>query len=319
MPGRSRAAPTSAVEPTGEGGMSAKAIILGACVSLWCCGAATADGPMIVRSWQLPSAEQAPTQQQPMPPAGVPAVDQLPAPTPIPAVTERPALPAGSVCSAWNGPGGTGCCGPIGGNGPIMSEIFLRNGAVLPVAGGIFNNVTGVGWMVSAGGRALFFNPIGSRALTAEFGIDYIYNNGTRETEFDVLGLFASIREHHRAGVHFAIGEEFYLFTPAYQNNCNWRVGLDVGGRFGAERVNFNVILDNPTAGQNPIDFSRRNNTYSGVVIAFHTDFEYPLAGCRTFVAGLRGEWSYNWSDIIPNIDTNEQDVTIMFTFGLKF
>jgi hypothetical protein len=319
MPGHSRPAPTRAVEPTGEGGMSAKAILPGACILLWLCGAAAADGPQIVRSWQPADATQ--MKQPPMPPAGVPVAEPLPKPSdsPIAAVTEQPALPAGSVCSPWSGPGGTGCCGPVGGNGPIMSEVYIRNGVVLPVAGGIFNNVTGAGYMLSVGGRSLFFDPIGSKAWTAEFGVDYIYNNGTRDfEEFDIFGMFSSIREHHRAAVHIAGGREYYMLTPAYQNNCNWRVGWDVGGRYGAERVNLNVPTDPPVANA-PIGFSRRNDTYGGVFVAFHTDFEYPLAGCRTFVAGLRTEWSYNWSEVIPTWDTNEQDVAIMINFGIKF
>lgn len=299
--------------------MSAKAILSGAAVLLCLCGTASADGPLIVRSWQPPGAAQ--LTPAPMPPAGVPAAEPLPKPTesPIAAVTEAPALPPGSVCSPWSGPGGTGCCGPVGGNGPIMSELFLRNGFVLPVAGGIFNNVTGVGYMLSVGGRSLFFNPEGSKAWTVEFGVDYIYNNGTRDfEEFNIFGMFASIRDHQRAGVHISGGREYYLLTPAYQNNCNWRVGWDAGGRYGAERVNLNVPSDPPDA-NNSIGFSRRNDTYGGVFVAFHTDFEYPLAGCRTLVAGLRGEWTYNWSQVIPTIDVNEQDVAVMINFGLKF
>ncbi len=288
--------------------MSAKAILPVTALWMWLCGSAAAQT------------------QPPMPPAGVPAGtpagEQLPLPNdaPIPAVTQPPALPAGSVCSPWSGPGGTGCCGPVGGNGPIMSEVFMRHGMNFPVAGGIFNNVTGMGYILSFGGRSLFFNPIGSKAWTVEFGIDYIYNNGGRDyEEFDIFGMFSSIREHHRAAFHLAAGREIYLLTPAYQNNCNWRVGWDVGGRFGAERVNLNVIPDPPNANVPPIGFSRRNDTYLGVLVAFHTDFEYPLPGCRTFIAGIRTEWGYNWSEVIPTIDVDLQDVSVMLNFGIKF
>lgn len=287
--------------------MSAKAIVPITCICLWWCGSATA-------------------QQPPMPPAGAPAktlaAEQLakPADAPIAAVTHAPELPAGSVCSPWSGAGGTGCCGPVGGSGPIMSEVFMRHGINLPVAGGIFNNVTSAGYILSVGGRSLFFNPIGSKAWTAEFGIDYIYNSGARDfEEFDIFGMFSSIREHHRAAVHLAGGQEIYLFCPAYQNNFNWRIGWDVGGRFGAERINLNVIPDPPNANLPPIGFSRRNDTYLGVLVGFHTDIEYPLPGCRTFISGVRIEWGYNWSEVIPTIDVDLQDVNISLNFGIKF
>lgn len=305
--------------------MSAKAILPGACLLLWLCGSVTAADSFLPSNPNAPAEPQAPGSPMPsvppMPPAGVPMPEQLPRPNeaPIAAITEQPALPPGTVCSPWTGPGGTGCCGPVGGNGPIMSEIYVRNGMNFPVAGGIFNNVTSMGYILSVGGRSLFFNPCGSKAWTIEFGIDYMYNSGGKDyEEFDIFGVFSTVRDHHRAAFHLAAGRELYLFAPAYQNNFNWRMGWDVGGRYGAERVNLNFTQDPPNANL-PIDFTRRSDTFGAAFVAIHTDMEYPLAGCRTFVAGIRGEWAYNWSEVIPTYDSFLQDVNIMFNFGMKF
>lgn len=244
-----------------------------------------------------------------------------PAPTadaPIPAVTQPPQnqLPPGTVTSPWNGPGGTGCCGPVGGNGPIMSELFLRSGVNLPVAGGIFNNATQAGYVQQFGMRTLYFDPIGSKAWTLEGAIVYNYNNGSRsEYEFDIFGTFAQIREFHRAGVHLAFGREYYLFTPGYQCGKNYRAGLDVGGRYGYARANLNVVSED---GQT-IEFDRRSDVYGGVFVAFHTDVEIPLGQCFTFVTGVRTEWGYNFTDIIPTWDSDLQDVNVMLNFGWKY
>src|SRR5262249_47580169 len=157
---------------------------------------------------------------------------------------------------------------------------------------GIFHNVTGAGYMFSTGARTLFFNPVGSAAWTVEYGLDYIYNNGKNDkAEFDVFGVFVNIRETHRAGVHLAGGREWYLYAPAYQPGRNWRVGLDVGGRWGYERANFNLIAEDPATATVPIDFGRRGDVFGDVIIAFHSDIEWPIDGCRSLFAGVRAEW----------------------------
>lgn len=260
-----------------------------------------------------PIVYQAPPQTEPSPNPPTPPPD-----APIPAVTQPPQnqLPPGTVTSPWNGPGGTGCCGPVGGNGPVMSELFLRSGINLPVAGGIFNNATQAGYVQQFGMRSLFFDPIGSKAWTLEGAIIYMYNNGSRpDYEYDIFGTFAQIREYHRAGVHLAFGREWYLFTPGYQCGKNYRAGLDVGGRYGYSRVNMNVVSDDGAT----IEFDRRSDVFGGVFVALHTDVEIPLGPCFTFVTGVRAEWGYNFTDIIPTWDSDLQDVNIMLNFGWKY
>src|SRR5437879_2606956 len=53
-----------------------------------------------------------------------------------------------------------GCCGPVGKNGPIAYEWYLRAGPSLPLGGtGGLANTVETGWLIQGGGRSLFFNP----------------------------------------------------------------------------------------------------------------------------------------------------------------
>src|SRR5262249_48141453 len=70
------------------------------------------------------------------------------------------------------------CCGPIGANGPINTELYIRTGPCLPVGGGIFGHTLKTGWMIDGGGRSLFFNPQLDAAWTIDLGVSNIYNQG---------------------------------------------------------------------------------------------------------------------------------------------
>ncbi|MFL5327876.1 MAG: hypothetical protein ACJ8C4_03090 [Gemmataceae bacterium] len=315
--------------------MRTKAIILGAMVlGGWTATVSAAEPPAMAPFMQNdPNAgpyspsTQPPAASQPVIVPGNPGSMLVPAQPPqippsngaIPAVTGAPALPPGSVCSPWNGPGGTGCCGPIGGNGPIMTEGFLRTGIALPVAGGIFNNVLNPAYMFSVGARSMFFNVKGSAAWTVEYGIDYFYNNGNHpEQVFDVFGTFVDIREYHRSAVHISFGRELFIFSPAYQCGTNYRFGVDWGGRYGYSRVNFN-LPDSPDQTQEPTNTTHRSDVFGAVLIGFHADYEVPISNCMTLIAGIRAEWAYNFTDIIPTWDTDLQEAIIMLNLGFRF
>jgi hypothetical protein len=68
-----------------------------------------------------------------------------------------------------------GCCGPIGANGPIGCEVFLRSGISFPIGGGILQHSLEDGWYIEGGGRALFFNPAQDRALTATLSVGNVF------------------------------------------------------------------------------------------------------------------------------------------------
>src|SRR5713101_4542605 len=83
--------------------------------------------------------------------------------TPAPATTRPP-----PTLSSWLAYPRLECCGPIGGDGPIQAELFVRTGPSLPVEGPIFGHVLETGWKVEGGGRSLFFNP----TMDAAWNID---------------------------------------------------------------------------------------------------------------------------------------------------
>src|SRR5262245_49857389 len=88
-------------------------------------------------------------------------------------------LPPGSVAGPWGAGGASGadCCGPIGGHGPIGSELYFGPGANLLVGGGLLNNNLQVGWQLLGGFRTLFFNAPGDRAWVLDLGGSYTYND----------------------------------------------------------------------------------------------------------------------------------------------
>src|SRR5262249_36341350 len=63
------------------------------------------------------------------------------------------------------------CCGPIGGNGPIRADLYIRNGPSVPVEGPLLGQVLRTGWDVAGGGRSLFFNPQCTAAWTVDLGV----------------------------------------------------------------------------------------------------------------------------------------------------
>ncbi len=53
--------------------------------------------------------------------------------------------------------------------------------------------------------------------------------------------------------------------------------------------------------------------------VGLSSDVEIPC-GCCTFLAGMRGEWGYNWADILQHQNSSDlQDVNILFTAGVRF
>src|SRR5262249_5357488 len=71
--------------------------------------------------------------------------------------------------SSWlRYPRSPGCCGPVGGDGPIGSEVYLRTGASFALGDGVLADAADVGWAIRGGGRSLFFNPARDAAWTAD-------------------------------------------------------------------------------------------------------------------------------------------------------
>ncbi len=73
-------------------------------------------------------------------------------------------------------PRSPGCCGPIGGNGPIGAEIFLRLGISYPFGGSTLVKSLRDGWDIDGGVRSLFFDLDRRAAWTISLGVSNIYS-----------------------------------------------------------------------------------------------------------------------------------------------
>jgi hypothetical protein len=212
------------------------------------------------------------------------------------------------------------CCGPIGGSGPIHTEIFLRGGPSLPVEGSIFGHVLETGWLIEGGGRSLFFNTNMDRAWAVDLSLSNVNNHGQRSDILIPYRLLlpsatggnaivptpVTVRELNRTFANISGGREWYLWGSAADNGPTWRVGMDVGGRLGTARVKFSEI-------------QHHNDTIGGVLIALHTDVEIPK-GCCTFLFGFRAEWDYTWMDILQIQNNSDlEDVNFLITAGIRF
>ncbi len=245
-----------------------------------------------------------------------------------PSVGPAPLLPAGPVApitaqpSNWmDYPRCLGCCGPIGRNGPIGYEAYVRNGLDFPLGGNPFGARMAAGWDVEVGARTLFFNTESDAAWTVDLGVSNVYNSSRdRTSTYALLNLNdqstntpvpvtdVTIRDLNRTYFNVSGGREWYLWGTA---NCdkpdtNWRVGVDVGGRYGTEKLDVT-------------NFRHRTNVNAGTFLAIHSDLEIPW-GCCILQAGLRSEYGYTWDDILQRqYNSDVQDINLLFNIGVRF
>jgi hypothetical protein len=255
---------------------------------------------------------------------------------------EGPALTNGSLTPTPGQPGPTGpptyqtyprpagCCGPVGGDGPIGTELYLRGGVAFNLnSTGNLARALQNGWVIDAGARSLFFDPDMAAAWAVSYGVRNVSNHGNRgDIKFPLNVLVpgadantvpaavhfgqggvpgVTVRDLNRTFLNLGGGRDWWLWGTA--TNCDgplWRVGFDVGGRYGSARVELNELR-------------HRSDVIGGVWAALHSEVEYPC-GCGVFVAGLRLEWSYTWSDIMQiQNDSDIMELNLLLNFGLRF
>jgi hypothetical protein len=234
----------------------------------------------------------------------------------------QPGGPPVNLClSDWIvGPHPPGCCGPVGGNGPVQMEIYLQSGLDFPFSDGVFGHtLKEPGWDIQGGGRVLFFNPDVTAAWTVDLSVNNINNHAGDQTEHVLVRDLASdqlppidvtIRSLNRTYANAALGREWYLSGPADYPGIvhgvlpNWRVGFDVGGRWGSAKLDLNEIR-------------HRTDVIYGVFASAHSDLEFPC-GCCVFYTGLRVEFGYTWSDILQR-QSDVYDVNVLFNIGVRY
>jgi hypothetical protein len=277
----------------------------------------------------LPQPRQVPARAEMSPPLIAPVtVDPYRLPPPAPPGGEPPAPHESGKLSSWMAYPQVDCCGPMGRDGPIMVELFLRNGVELPVEGAIFGHVLQPGWIIEGGGRSIFFNSALDAAWDVDLSIANVFNRGqhsdrkilitqpvstgTNPITGQPLGITTrtvetSLRELNRTYVDLGLGHEWYFWGCKCCPGLRWRAGIDAGGRLGTQKAEFYEI-------------QHRTDVLAGLFVGLHSDVEIPCGGCCTFIAGLRAEWSYNWSDILQaHNDSDLQDVDFTVNLGVRF
>jgi hypothetical protein len=269
-------------------------------------------------SYVFPQAGSAPG---PAPSGGLMSPYNSGSATPLPAPGVVPESPypfepmPGSAAQSWaNGLGAL----PVGRDGPIGEELYFWNGPSIPVGGGILSQQLNTGWMAEVGGRVLLFNAARTSAWVARAGVAFQYNDGSGNVNpFDYFGFPVTIRDYFRWSGIYAVGRDWFMVgrSPFGPRDASLRCGWDVGGRYGTSHVNLNLIIDDPLMQSN---YLRRHDVFGGFEVGTHLDFEVPM-GAWVWVAGVRAEWAYNFTDIMPGQKTNIQDVNILFTTGIRY
>jgi hypothetical protein len=277
-------------------------------------------------------------------PAAVASLEQMAVPQPGGAVPTdpvgtlnggpmqyAPGLPVGSYPSPYY-TDGPGCCGPLGRDGRIGYEVYTFTGANFVFGPGLPAKLrTGVS--VGGGARTLFFTPDHTAAWTVDLGLSYTHNYGTQapqnlflraspivNTTTGVVTPVADplrpafIREIHRESFNFNLGRDWWLWgagNTGGETGTNIRVGGWVGGRYGSSHVDL-IPLDE-IAG-----YSRRQNVFEGVVVGGHATFETPMGGWILF-GGVRAEYGYDWTNLVPPLQGNLNNINIQLTLGIRF
>ena len=117
-----------------------------------------------------------------------------------------------------------------------------------------------------------------------------------------------AVRDLNRTYVNLAGGREWYLWGCAdcSKPDVNWRVGFDLGGRYGTEKLEVT-------------NFDHRTDVIAGTFGSIHTDLEIPWR-CCIFQAGVRAEYGYTWGDILQRqTDGDVQEINLLITLGTRF
>jgi hypothetical protein len=211
--------------------------------------------------------------------------------------------------------------------------VYVNTGPSFPISGVAFNDRLNMGWTVGGGARSLFFNVAGTSAWYLDLGLSYTYNRGDLETQMQVftpqprdqftgrlLGpdqlVVHVMRGLHRTNFNFALGRDFYLWGPGYLTPdgvgaTNLRIGGDVGGRWGTAHVDLVPVVD-------PKNYFRKQGVTHSVFLGTHADWERNMGGW-IFFTGLRFEWDYTWTNLIPPNNGDIVSLNLLMYTGVRF
>jgi hypothetical protein len=245
--------------------------------------------------------------------------------SPPPAAAPAPLPGAQPQSSDWIvGCRGPLCCGPIGADGPIGQEFFVRSGVVFPIGGGALNSALDPGWAIETGTRTLFFGREVDDAWTVELSVANFNNtSGDRTTTHPLFNIpvktaqgtitvdraDVASKSFNQTFVNLAGGREWWLWGPATcgGDQGNWRAGVDLGGRYGTAKLELVQPIGHKT------------DVLGGFFVAAHSDVEIPWNHFM-LMAGIRAEYGYTWSDILQRQNNSDvQNLNLLFTLGARF
>ncbi|MGL4422329.1 MAG: hypothetical protein ACRCZF_16785, partial [Gemmataceae bacterium] len=195
---------------------------------------------------------------------------------------------------------------------------------------GVLSGKLNTGWGVGGTVRTLWFNQTSDAAWSLNLGMTYLYNRGQQNRQFEVLtppptnpdgtpsapdSLTVNVpRGVHRTSVDFGLGRDWWLNGPASvatESGFNTRFGVDVGGRWGTSHIDLVPILDEK-------NYLRRTSIFQSVFVGTHVGWEIPM-GSWIFVSGLRGEWDYTWTNLIPPSNGDIVSVNLWLHAGVRY
>jgi len=270
----------------------------------------------------LPTVPDTPTPQALPPQAYSPPIDMLT--TPATGLPMQGQYPPGTVYSPYSRNANL----PMGGNGPVNYETYIRTGPSILAGNNTWTDTAKSGWYSGAGFRTLLFNSASDAAWVIDLGVSYTRNDGrgvnspldiqsnqlkgssVDDTSFTALG----IRGLSRTTFNFALGRDWFLNGPGSVGQepfGNWRAGADIGGRYGTASVDFEPVNE-------PGGYRRLQDVVHGVFIGSHLNWERSF-GNFNFFAGVRGEWGYTWTNLLPTNAADIIDVNLLMSLGFRF
>ena len=196
-------------------------------------------------------------------------------------------------------------------------------------------NYLNTGWSVGGGARTLFFDPTHTAAWTIDLGLSYTHNWGTGShspvtlllrnppTQNQTTGVItvnpdisalSAINGIHRESFNYNFRHNWWLWgagNTGGETGTNVRVGGWVGGRYGSSHVDI-IPLNQPGG------YSRRQNVFEGFVVGAHVTCEMPM-GAWILFGGLRAEYGYDWTNLVPPIQGNLNNANVQVSLGIRF
>ena len=255
------------------------------------------------------------------PPAPVPAA-AAPLTVPVPAKdvqplvpggpNETPPLPSGTPVASYMNVG-NGCCGPVGGNGPIGFEVYARAGINSPTGTRLLVHNIQEGWSTQIGVRSQFFDPAGDAAWVIDAHVMYTRNEGRQLDIVTFRTEPVAVKMLHRTAAGVGLGRDWFLSRPGFildTWDANFRVGIDAGGRWGAGHVDFSTPFE-------PGGYRRHYDVFGQAFIGAMATMEVPIGG-YLLIFGARVEGARTYSNLLE-LDSDFYDVTSMLMFGVRY